>query len=110
MRVPSADSLLEGVEAWLLAEFGDAVRSVARRSVEGGNAELSVSLHPAAPDLMITAGESGLVMVTGETVATGPGYHRFIGRLVERLGLDQSITWDRAEPDSTASDDAIASA
>ena len=74
------------VEAWLLAEYGDAVRSTTRRAIDGGEAELSVALHPAAPDLVISAGESGRVALTAETETMGPGYHRFIGRLVERLG------------------------
>ena len=31
-----------------------------------------------------------------ETVTGGPGYHRFIGRLLERLGADLAIAWDEA--------------
>ena len=49
LRVPSGESLLESVEAWLLAEYGDSVRSMSRRAIEGGDAELTVALHPAAP-------------------------------------------------------------
>jgi len=102
LRVPSGESLLESVEAWLLTEYGDAVRSATRRALEGGEAELSVALHPAAPNLVISAGESGRVALTAETETMGPGYHRFIGRLVERMGDDLSITWDRGEPDPGA--------
>jgi hypothetical protein len=102
LRVPSGESLLESVEAWLLAEYGDLVRSMSRRTLEGGEAELSVALHPAATPLVISAGESGRVALTAETETMGPGYHRFIGRLVERLGADQSITWDRGQADPGA--------
>ncbi len=102
LRVPSGESLLESVETWLLAEYGDSVRSMSRRVIEGGDAELSVALHPAAPELVMSANESGRVALTAETEALGPGYHRFIGRLVERLGADLSITWDRGEPDPGA--------
>lgn len=102
LRVPSGESLLESVETWLLAEYGDSVRSMSRRAIEGGNAELTVSLHPAAPELVMSANESGRVALTAETEALGPGYHRFIGRLVERLGADLSITWDRGEPEPEA--------
>jgi len=102
LRVPSGESLLESVETWLLAEYGDSVRSMSRRVIEGGDAELAVALHPAAPELVMSANESGRVALTAETEALGPGYHRFIGRLVERLGTDLSITWDRGEPDSGA--------
>jgi hypothetical protein len=102
LRVPSGESLLESVETWLLAEYGDSVRSMSRRVIEGGDAELAVALHPAAPELVMSANESGRVALTAETEALGPGYHRFIGRLVERLGTDLSITWDRGEPDPGA--------
>ena len=102
LRVPSGESLLESVETWLLAEYGDSVRSMSRRVIEGGDAELTVALHPAAPELVMSANESGRVALTAETEAVGPGYHRFIGRLVERLGSDLSITWDRGEPDPGA--------
>ena len=102
LRVPSGESLLESVEAWLLAEYGDSVRSMSRRAIEGGDAELTVALHPAAPELVMSANETGRVALTAETEALGPGYHRFIGRLVERLGADLSITWDRGEPDPGA--------
>jgi len=30
-----------------------------------------------------------------ETTAAGPGYHRFVGRVLERLGLELSIAWTR---------------
>ncbi len=102
LRVPSGDALLESVEAWLLAEYGDSVRSMSRRAIEGGDAELTVALHPAAPPLVMSAGESGRVALTAETETMGPGYHRFIGRLVERLGVDLSITWDRGQADPGA--------
>ena len=102
LRVPSGDALLESVEAWLTAEYGDSVRSISRRALEGGDAELTVALHPAAPPLVISAGESGRVALTAETETMGPGYHRFIGRLVERLGDDLSITWDRGQADPGA--------
>jgi hypothetical protein len=102
LRVPSGESLLESVEAWLLAEYGDSVRSMSRRAIEGGDAELTVALHPAAPELVMSANETGRVALTAETEALGPGYHRFIGRLVERLGSDLSIAWDRGEPDPGA--------
>ena len=102
LRVPSGESLLESVETWLLAEYGDSVRSMSRRVIEGGDAELTVAVHPAASELVMSANESGRVALTAETEAVGPGYHRFIGRLVERLGADLSITWDRGEPDPGA--------
>jgi hypothetical protein len=104
-RVASGDSLLQSVETWLSAEYRDTVRSMTRSTLEGGEAELSVALHPAAPPLVLSAGDSGRVALTAETEMVGPGYHRFVGRLVERLGDDLSITWDRRETDAGAMDD-----
>ena len=104
LRVPSGDSLLGSVEAWLLAEYGEMVRSTMRRTLEGGDAELSVALHPAAPDLLVSAGDTGRVVATAETETVGPGYHRFIGRLLERMGLDLSISWDRSVAEPTPED------
>ncbi len=94
LRVPSGDSLLGSVESWLVAEYGEIVRSTTRRTLDDGDAELTVALHPAAPNLVMTAGDTGRVVVTAETETVGPGYHRFVGRLVERMGLDLSITWE----------------
>ena len=96
LRVPSADSLLGSVEAWLVAGYGDTVRSMTRRTMDGGEIELAVALHPAAPDLLLTAVDSGRVALEAETETVGPGYHRFIGRLVDRLGVELSISWDRS--------------
>ena len=36
--------------------------------------------------------------VSAETEPVGPGYHRFVGRLLERMATDLSITWDVAAP------------
>jgi hypothetical protein len=104
-RIPSGASLLESVETWISADYGDTVRSVTRRTLEGGDAELSVALHPAAQPLVLSADDSGRVALTAETEMLGPGYHRFIGRLVERLGEGLSITWDHGEADSGALDE-----
>src|SRR5258708_38361622 len=59
LRVPSGNSLLESVETWMSAEDGDIVRSTTRRTFEGGEAELSIALHPAAPPGVLSAGGAG---------------------------------------------------
>ena len=46
----------------------------------------------------MTASDAGRVTFAAETAAVGPGYHRFVGRLLERLGTDLAITWDRVGP------------
>ena len=45
---------------------------------------------------MLTASDSGRVAVTATTDVAGPGYHRFVGRVLERLGMDLAISWERA--------------
>jgi len=98
-RVPTADRLLADTETWLTATHPDLIRGV-RRSVpvtaedgeSSGEARLAASLHPAAPDLVLVANDAGRVVADAETVALGPGYHRFVGRLLERLETDLEIT------------------
>jgi hypothetical protein len=92
-RVPSGDSLLGEIEAWMTAGYADAVRSTSRRVLENGEAQLAVALHPAATDLVVGTAEGG-VAVAADTQGVGPGYHRFIGRLLERMETDLSITWE----------------
>ena len=105
LRVPSGESLLGDVETWLTTEYPDAVRATHRRTLESGDAELSVATHPVAPEIVMTASDAGRVTFAAETEAVGPGYHRFIGRLIERMGTDLAITWNRGGTDG---DDAAA--
>ena len=86
-RIPSADRLLADIETWLREEYPDQVRSITPHPGEAGEgAERHVSLHPAAPDLRLAADDLGRVTVSAVTVPTGPGYHTFVARLLERLG------------------------
>jgi len=94
-RVPTADSLLDDAETWLKATFPDAVRSIHHPVREQGEAELTVQLHPAAPPLVLTASDTGRVAVTAATETVGPGYHRFVGRMLQRMGAELAISWER---------------
>ncbi len=106
LRVPSAESLLTDVETWLTTTFPEAVRSTRRPVREQGEAELTVTLHPAAPELVLTASDTGRVAVTAGTETVGPGYHRFVGRVLERMGRDLAIVWERggSEPHDPLAD------
>ena len=106
LRVPSGESLLADVETWLTTEYPDAVSATRRRTTETGEAELSAALHPVAPELVMTASDSGQVTVVAETEAVGPGYHRFIGRLLERMATDLAVTWDLGGDDDAPPDEA----
>jgi hypothetical protein len=94
-RVPIADVLLADAETWLRSTFPEAVRSIERPVREQGEAELTVQLHPAAAPLVLTASDTGRVAVTAATETVGPGYHRFVGRVLQRLGMDLAIVWER---------------
>jgi hypothetical protein len=101
-RVPSAGRIIEDVEQWVRAEYVDAVRRIERTQTELGLTELHIALHPAAPDVSIVVGETGRVMARAETSPAGPGYHTFVGRLLQRLGSDRGIAWEPVGPDVPA--------
>ena len=82
LRQPSGEQLLADVEAWLLAEYPEEVRRTALRPTGEDQAQLLVALHPAARDLRMLAWDNGRVDVLAETVTAGPGYHRFVGRVL----------------------------
>ena len=92
-RVPTADRLFEDVQAWLTTTHADLIRSQHRSTLPSGELCLAVSLHPAARDLVLTISDSGRVTAEADTEPIGPGYHRFVGRVLERMGLDLSIAW-----------------
>lgn len=108
LRVPSAESLLTDVETWLTAEYADSIRTTHRHTLESGDGELTVTLHPAARELVVSASDTGRVTVIADTHDVGPGYHRFIARILERMGVDLSIAWDRPESDDDATDGSFA--
>ena len=58
-----------------------------------GDTALEVDLHPAVAPLVLTASDLGRVTASGETGVAGPGYHRFVGRILERLGPELGIDW-----------------
>ena len=96
-RVPDGDRLLADAAVWLNGEYADAVRSTHQRTLPGGEAMLAVDLHPAAAPLTLTADDDGRVTVSAETGAAGPGYHRFVGRVLERLSAELAIQWTEGD-------------
>jgi hypothetical protein len=92
-RVPGGDRLLADIAVWLTGEYPDAVRSTHQRTLAGGESALAVDLHPAVAPLVLTAADDGRVTAIAETGIVGPGYHRFVGRILERLASEHSIDW-----------------
>jgi hypothetical protein len=96
-RVPGGDRLLADAAVWMTGEYPDAVRSTHQRTLPGGETSLAVDLHPAVAPLLITASDEGRVTVAAATGVAGPGYHRFVGRLLERLGAELEIDWTEGD-------------
>jgi hypothetical protein len=99
-RVPTAERLLADADAWLTANYPDLVRTASLSTAAEGEARLEVSLHPAARPLVLTATDAGRVAAEADTAALGPGYHRLVGRLLERLEQDLAVDWGRVNPDN----------
>jgi len=95
-RTPGGERLLTDIASWLTAEYPDQVRATRQHKLPSGDAQLDVALYPSTPDLIVAADDSGAVAVRAETVQGGPGYHRFVGRVLERLGQDLNIDWEES--------------
>jgi hypothetical protein len=97
-RLPSAEVLLNDIEARLVAEAADTAGPI-RRTGEGTDGPgLRVLLHPAASDVELTAADGGRVTVSASTAEVGPGYHTYVSQLFRRMGTDLSIEWEPADP------------
>jgi hypothetical protein len=96
-RVPGGDRLLADAAVWMTGEYPDAVRSTHQRTLPGGETALAVDLHPAVAPLVLTASDEGRVTASALTGVAGPGYHRFVGRILERLGAEMAIDWTEGD-------------
>ncbi|HET9346664.1 MAG TPA: hypothetical protein VFO05_13285 [Candidatus Limnocylindrales bacterium] len=96
----SPDRFLAEVETWIRAEYPDVVRGTATRTIDGTARELAVGLHPAATPVLFTVGEDGEVGVRAAFAPVGPGYHTFVGRLVQRIGAEHGLEWTDGEADA----------
>ncbi|MBU8895790.1 hypothetical protein KRR26_09250 [Corallococcus sp. M34] len=97
----STGDWLRQVEQW----FHDACAGewMAGARVEPGPHDslmLRLRLHPAASDLSIVAASEGRIVVSAETSAVGPGYHRYLCDHLRNMGDAHGIFW--ADPDEGA--------
>ena len=58
-RMPGGERLLADTAAWLTAEYPDMVRSTSLHTLPSGDAQMHLGLHPAMPDLFLTADDAG---------------------------------------------------
>ncbi len=91
-RIPAPDKLIEDARVWVSTEYAQFVRS-ARVQTSGACPELWLDLHPAAEPVTVTADEEGRVTASADTADAGPGYHTFVGRVLDRLGEQFDIVW-----------------
>ena len=101
-RLPTADRLVGDIERWVRTDLGETVRGTRCGMNPGGDAELLVDLHPAAPPLTFSADDAGRVTAHAVTASVGPGYHGFVSRAAERLGHELSIVWQEPGQDESA--------
>ena len=99
-RQTSPDRFLADVEAWIRLEYPDAVRTTATRTAADGARELAISFHPAATDVVVSAGDDLEIAVLAAFAPVGPGYQTFVGRLAQRLAPEFGVVWTTvaAEP------------
>jgi len=97
-RLPAPDKVLGDVQAWLTTEHPDVVRAMHCAKNADGDTELVLDLHPAADAVSLTVSEAGRVVASADTSAVGPGYHTFVGRLLERLGEAHDVDWTGETP------------
>ena len=102
-RLPSGQGLMADAGTWLASEAHDLVRSVRVDPDGAGAASLFVDVHPAAFPMRLHATVDGAVDAMAVTSAVGPGYHTYIGRLVQRLGVATDVAW--TNPDGGSRDD-----
>jgi hypothetical protein len=94
IRTPAADRILTDAETWLRTEYPEQVRWIRPlAAATEAAAGRSIGLHPAAPDLRLDMDEDGLMTAAATTIPTGPGYHTFVARLLERLGEELGVDW-----------------
>ncbi|HEX5012972.1 MAG TPA: hypothetical protein VFV72_02350 [Candidatus Limnocylindrales bacterium] len=102
-RGTSPDRFLADVEAWVRLEYPDAVRRTETGTADGVR-ELAVSFHPAASDVIISAGEDGSVGIRSWFPPVGPGYQTFVGRLAVRIGTEHGLEWTTAAEEGSPVD------
>jgi hypothetical protein len=93
-RLPEPEALLQDALQFVTGEYSAVVRSARVDATERG-AELVLDLHPAADPLSITADAEGRIVAMADTSSVGPGYHTFVGRLLERIEQERMVTWTR---------------
>ncbi len=83
---------LKRVERWFREHTSEVLEST--RVVQGPQGPmLLVRLHPAAGEVTLLAAGQARLVVSADTSAVGPGYHRHLCDTLRALGVALNITW-----------------
>jgi hypothetical protein len=89
---------------WLHEVWASTLVASEIRQSERGSSWLKVQLHPAAPELQISAYEYGRIDVSAQTSQVGPGYHAHVCELLRAMGNVLGIDWILPKPDEEGGD------
>jgi hypothetical protein len=106
-RAPAPERVVEEIGTWLHANAADTLRSTRLGEAEPGTPALLVDLHPAAEAVRIVAPPDAPIAVTAPTTAAGPGYHRYVARLLSRMGEELDVAWAAGNEQDAAGDGAL---
>ena len=110
-RVPTAERLLTDVEAWLTGGVPRSRALEPRSSPADGEARLEASLHPAARNLVLTATRRRPRRGRGrDRRHSVPATTGSSAGVLERMEIDQAISWGRVDPDRPDESDDAATA
>jgi hypothetical protein len=98
-RTPTPDQLAEQIGAWLHDNAPDTLRGTRLGRIEPDSPALLVDLHPAAEPVRVVVSGEARVSVTAPTASIGPGYYRYLGQLLGRLGEEIGISWEEPGDD-----------
>ncbi len=88
---------LQRVEAWVQQAAEGVLEDSRIEEGPQGAPVLRLRLHPAAAEVALLAASQERIVVSADTSAAGPGYHRYVVDLLKALGDQQGISW--APPD-----------
>lgn len=102
LRAPWKDPQegLRDFAAWFGQSCPETLIGAGLGTAAEGAPALYLRLHPSAEDVQVVALNPERVMVTAKTSPSGPGYHRYLCRLLQDLGSAKGVVWDA--PDAKA--------
>ena len=105
-RAQSTSSWLAEAGRWISKAAREPLESARLAEDERGVQGLYVKLHPAAEEVELAAAEEeGRIIVSASTSTVGPGYHVYLCRLLERLGVELGLRWEPGDDEQGTGDE-----